>query len=48
MKVNPDFFLKEGIRVELGGNKPLLITDPGMVWMVEQGKVAVFFCTDYR
>ncbi|SFG13201.1 ATP-binding cassette, subfamily C [Desulfotomaculum arcticum] len=42
MKANPDFFLKEGTRVGLAGNKPLLITDPGKLWVVEQGKATVF------
>jgi len=35
-------FFKEGTIVELEGNRPLLITDPDCVWVVEQGKAAVF------
>jgi len=33
---------KEGTIVELEGNRPLLITDPGSVWVVLQGKAAIF------
>lgn len=33
---------KEGITVEIGGNKPVLLNDPEKVWIVLSGKVDVF------
>ncbi|ACV61833.1 ABC transporter related [Desulfofarcimen acetoxidans DSM 771] len=42
MKINPDYFFAKGTRIVLEGNNPLLITDPGKVWMVEQGKAVAF------
>ena len=42
MKKNQFLFIKDGATVEIEGNRPLLITDPGRVWVVEQGKAAVF------
>ena len=37
-----DFFQKEGNPVIVEGNKPLLLTDPHSLWLVESGKVTVF------
>ncbi|MFZ5643682.1 MAG: NHLP bacteriocin export ABC transporter permease/ATPase subunit [Bacillota bacterium] len=37
-----NWFLKEGKTVNLEGNRPLLLADPGSVWVVLQGKAAVF------
>ncbi|MCL6611571.1 MAG: NHLP bacteriocin export ABC transporter permease/ATPase subunit [Peptococcaceae bacterium] len=37
-----DFFRKEGSQVQVEGNRPLLLTDPQSVWLVESGKVTVF------
>ncbi|MCL5289573.1 MAG: NHLP bacteriocin export ABC transporter permease/ATPase subunit, partial [Firmicutes bacterium] len=33
---------KEGRTIAVEGNKPFLLTDPGHLWMVGQGKVTVF------
>lgn len=38
----PEWFQKEGKIIAVGGNKPLLLTDPGQVWLVNRGKVTVF------
>jgi len=38
----PDLFQKEGKAIAVEGNKPLLMTDPGHLWMVDRGKVTVF------
>jgi len=38
----PDVFQKEGKAIAAEGNKPLLMTDPGHLWMVDRGKVTVF------
>jgi len=38
----PDMFQKEGKTIAVEGNKPLLLTDPGHLWRVGQGKVTVF------
>jgi len=35
-------FQKEGKAIAAEGNKPLLMTDPGHLWMVDRGKVTVF------
>ena len=37
-----DFFLKEGNPVIVEGNRPLLLTEPHSLWLVERGKVNVF------
>lgn len=37
-----DLFEKEGNRLDIEGNKPLLLTDPGSVWVVGQEKASVF------
>ena len=37
-----DLFQKEGKAIAVEGNKPLLLTDPGQLWMVDRGKVSVF------
>jgi hypothetical protein len=37
-----DFFRKEGNPVIVEGNKPLLLTEPQSLWLVESGKVTVF------
>lgn len=36
------FIRSKGVSVSVEGNKPILITDPGEIWVVESGKVAVF------
>lgn len=36
------FFKNKGIPVSVEGNKPLLLDDPEVVWMVDRGKVNVF------
>ncbi|KJS11499.1 MAG: bacteriocin ABC transporter ATP-binding protein [Peptococcaceae bacterium BRH_c8a] len=38
----PDVFQKEGQTIAVEGNKPLLMTDPEHLWMVDHGKVTVF------
>jgi len=38
----PEVFQKEGQIVAVEGNKPLLMTDPECLWMVDHGKVTVF------
>lgn len=37
-----ELFQREGTIVSVEGNKPLLLTDPNNVWLVERGKAAVF------
>lgn len=37
-----DFFRKEGQPVAVEGNRPLLLTGPRSVWLVESGKATVF------
>lgn len=38
----PEVFQKEGKAIAVEGNKPLLMTDPGCLWVVDRGKVTVF------
>ena len=38
----PEVFQKEGRTIAVEGNKPLLMTDPEHLWMVDQGRVTVF------
>ena len=35
-------FEGEGQRLETGNNKPVLINDPGKVWLVGSGKIDIF------
>ncbi|MHB8916477.1 MAG: NHLP bacteriocin export ABC transporter permease/ATPase subunit [Desulfocucumaceae bacterium] len=35
-------FQKEGKSIAVEGNKPLLMNDPGQLWLVDRGKVTVF------
>ncbi|RYD06054.1 hypothetical protein N752_05875 [Desulforamulus aquiferis] len=37
-----ELFQREGTIVAVEGNKPLLLTDPYSIWLVERGKVTVF------
>lgn len=37
-----ELFKKEGKTITVEGNKPLLLADPECIWMIDQGKVAVF------
>ncbi|HEX3011747.1 MAG TPA: NHLP bacteriocin export ABC transporter permease/ATPase subunit, partial [Syntrophomonadaceae bacterium] len=40
--INLELFQNIGNIVAVAGNKPLLMCDPDLVWVVEQGKVSVF------
>ncbi len=40
--VTADLFKNEGNIISVEGNSPLKLTDPGYVWVVDQGKVSVF------
>ncbi|MEN6462424.1 MAG: NHLP bacteriocin export ABC transporter permease/ATPase subunit [Syntrophomonas sp.] len=40
--INIELFQNQGNIVAVAGNKPLLMSDPGAVWVIEKGKVSVF------
>ncbi|HBW35044.1 MAG TPA: NHLP bacteriocin export ABC transporter permease/ATPase subunit [Desulfosporosinus sp.] len=40
-----DFFNQEGTQVPIEGNKPQILDDASYVWIVGQGKIAVFLTT---
>jgi ATP-binding cassette subfamily C protein len=37
-----DYFNQKGNLIPIEGNKPQLLTNPGFIWMVAQGKVSIF------
>lgn len=40
-----DYFIQEGIKFPIDGNKPQVLNDASYVWMVEKGRISVFLTT---